>query len=149
MKITLKKFVNFPVAVVRNLANRNNHQRQHITLSMIAMELEKDLTKMRSRFAKGITKVFGIKAKLPFIKSRRDGENCTEQTSVTQDDIRLILQSISPTETVFKSSIAKKIEELDDDDYNPFFEWNEVELNLPKTGNTGVENEQSHVRKRN
>lgn len=133
MKITLKKFVNFPVVFVKNLANRNSRPQQHITLSMIAMELENDLTKMRSRFAKAITKASGIKAKLPFIKNRKNGENSTEQTSLTQDDIRLILQGISPTETVFKSSITKKIEELDADDYNPFFEWSEVELQKPKS----------------
>lgn len=91
MKTTLKKFVNYPVVFAKNLVNRNSHPRQPITLSMIAMELENDWTKMRSRFAKGITKVFGIKAKLPFIKNRRNGENCTEQTLLTQDDIRLAL----------------------------------------------------------
>jgi hypothetical protein len=133
MKTTLKKFVNFPVVFAKNLVNRNSHPQQRITLFTIGMELEKDWTKMRSRFAKGITKVSGIKAKLPFIKNRKNGENSTEQTSITQDDIRLILESISPTEAVFKSSIAEKIKDMDDDDYDPFFEWSEVQLKLPKT----------------
>ena len=31
-----------------------------ITLSMIGMELENDLTEVQSRFARAITKVFGI-----------------------------------------------------------------------------------------
>jgi len=38
-------------------------QQQRITLYMIALELENDLMKLRSRFAKVITKVFGINQK--------------------------------------------------------------------------------------
>ena len=43
--------------------NPNSHQRQPITLYMIALELENDLMKLRSRFVKVITKVFGINRK--------------------------------------------------------------------------------------
>ena len=44
-------------------ANRSYPRPQPITLSMIGMELERDWTKLQSRFVKAIIKVFGIKAK--------------------------------------------------------------------------------------
>jgi len=60
MKNTFKKFGKNLAAFVASLAKYNDHQQQPITLYMIATELENDLTALRSRFAKGITRVYGI-----------------------------------------------------------------------------------------
>jgi len=59
MKSIFNKFGKTLAVFVASLGKSNNHQQQPITLYMIAMELENDLMKLRSRFAKGITKVFG------------------------------------------------------------------------------------------
>jgi hypothetical protein len=48
---------------VKRSTSRNSRQQQPITLYMIVMELENDLMKLRSHFAKVITKVFGISQK--------------------------------------------------------------------------------------
>jgi len=45
---------------VRPTAKSKCHPRQPITLSMIALELENDLTEIRSHFARIITKVCSI-----------------------------------------------------------------------------------------
>ena len=58
------------VASAKSLENHNLAPRQPITLYMIGMELENDLIDLQSRFARGITKVYGIIQKLLFIKSR-------------------------------------------------------------------------------
>ena len=51
------------VSSVKRLTSRNSRQQPPITLYMIALELENDLMKLRSHFAKVITKVFGISRK--------------------------------------------------------------------------------------
>ena len=51
------------VSSVKHSTSRNSRQQQPITLYMIALELENDLMKLRSHFAKAITKVFGINRK--------------------------------------------------------------------------------------
>lgn len=48
---------------VRPSKRSNYPQQQRITLYMIALELERDWTKLQSHFAKVITKVFGISQK--------------------------------------------------------------------------------------
>lgn len=70
MKNTLTKFAKNLAAFVASLAKSNDHQQQPITLSMIGMELENDLTALRSRFAKVITKACGIVANWQFINRR-------------------------------------------------------------------------------
>jgi hypothetical protein len=62
MKNTLTKFGKNLAAFVASLAKSNDHQRQPITLYMIATELESDLMKLRSRFVKVITRVYGTVA---------------------------------------------------------------------------------------
>jgi len=62
MKNTFKKYVNNPAAFVANFKKSKDHQQQPITLYMIATELENDLMKLRSRFVKGITRVYGTVA---------------------------------------------------------------------------------------
>jgi hypothetical protein len=62
MKNTLTKFGKNLAAFVASLAKSKDHQQQPITLYMIATELENDLTALRSRFAKGITRVYGTAA---------------------------------------------------------------------------------------
>lgn len=44
-------------------------------------------------YAKGIIRDFGIKAKSRFTKNRNFGEKHTDQTILTQDDIRLALEA--------------------------------------------------------
>ena len=51
------------VVYVDALENPKEAKPKRTTLSMIAMELENDLTDLRSRFVRVITKVFGIKRK--------------------------------------------------------------------------------------
>ena len=51
------------VSSVKRLTSRNSRQQPPITLYMIVSELESDLMKLRSHFAKVITKVFGINRK--------------------------------------------------------------------------------------
>jgi hypothetical protein len=60
MKSTSKQSESSRAASAKRSMKSSNHQQQPITLYMIAMELENDLMKLRSRFAKGITKVFGM-----------------------------------------------------------------------------------------
>jgi hypothetical protein len=60
MKSIFNKFGKTLAVFVASSMKSSNHQQQPITLYMIAMELENDLMKLRSRFAKGITKVFGM-----------------------------------------------------------------------------------------
>jgi hypothetical protein len=63
MKNTSKKSVKNHALSAENLVITKPHQPQRITLSMIATELENDLTDLRSRFVRAITKVFGINQK--------------------------------------------------------------------------------------
>lgn len=63
MKNTSKKSVKNHALFAENLVITKPHRPQRITLSMIATELENDLTDLRSRFVRAITKVFGIKRK--------------------------------------------------------------------------------------
>jgi hypothetical protein len=60
MRSIFNKFGKNLAVFVASLGKSSNHQQQPITLYMIAMELENDLTALRSRFARAITKVFGI-----------------------------------------------------------------------------------------
>ena len=62
MKNTLTKFGKNLAAFVASLAKSKDHQPPPITLYMIATELENDLMKLQSRFAKGITRVYGTAA---------------------------------------------------------------------------------------
>jgi len=59
MKNTLTKFGKNLAAFVASLEKSKDHQQQPITLYMIATELENDLMILRSRFAKGIIRVYG------------------------------------------------------------------------------------------
>lgn len=63
MKSIYKLLGKSRAAFARGLEKLNAPRPQPITLSMIATELENDLTELRSRFVKGITKVFGIRRK--------------------------------------------------------------------------------------
>ena len=47
-------------------------------------------------YAKGIIRDFGIKAKSRFTKNRNFGEKHTDQTILTQDDIRLLFETQKP-----------------------------------------------------
>ena len=62
MKSTFKKFGKNLAASVASLAKYKDHQRQRITLYMIATELENDLIALQSRFVRGITRVYGTVA---------------------------------------------------------------------------------------
>lgn len=70
MKITLNEFVKNLAAFAVSLGKYKDRQPPPITLSMIATELESDLMKLRSRFAKATIKGYGIKASWPFISRR-------------------------------------------------------------------------------
>jgi len=70
MKRTCEKSESSHVVSVESSAWSSDHPRQRITLSMIATELESDLMKLRSRFAKATIRGYGIKASWPFISRR-------------------------------------------------------------------------------
>ena len=70
MKSIWTKFGNVRAAFVASLVKSKDRQPPPITLSMIGMELESDLMKLRSRFAKATIRGYGIKASWPFISRR-------------------------------------------------------------------------------
>jgi hypothetical protein len=59
MKNIFKKLGNKAASFATRMEKHKDRQQQPITLYMIATELENDLTALRSRFVKAITKVFG------------------------------------------------------------------------------------------
>jgi hypothetical protein len=59
MKSIFKNLGDRAASFATRMGKRNDHQQQPITLYMIATELENDLMKLQSRFARVITKVFG------------------------------------------------------------------------------------------
>ena len=70
MKSIWTRFESARVAFAVSLAKFKDRQPPHITLSMIATELENDLTDLQSRFAKATIKGYGIQASWPFISRR-------------------------------------------------------------------------------
>lgn len=70
MKSIWTKLGSVRAAFVASLVKYKDRQPPPITLSMIATELESDLMKLRSRFARATIKGYGIQASWPFISRR-------------------------------------------------------------------------------
>ena len=77
METICKKCGGRGVVFVSDLEKPSKVQQRHTIRYMIVIAVRSEVTELRYRCAKAITKAFGIKVKWPFIKSRKNGESYT------------------------------------------------------------------------